>query len=264
MEFTKASTDNTTKRSEPTNYLVFCLLGKVEHDREKLCFSEQWMRCYEILDDFLSDCGTKTIFSDQNFIKIKSIKDRKYPKTDISTAPTGRLMKWSEKNNRSICTKHLETCLKQIETAAQAGLPLQEWVVTQFPAMDTFICFYENEVLARLEKVGNLNRNGPNDFIFRLSGSADVMRGLPANQTLDIFLSERYAALKGSEAIEAFVRKIGQLARAIKIGATTMPIALWEDEQHVNPLIWKNYGDIFKADFKPNPAGHPWTLWDIR
>ena len=63
------------------NYLVFCMLGEVKSDKEKLCFQNQWMKCYTLLDDFLTDCGTKTISSDQTFCKIKSIKDKNYPKT---------------------------------------------------------------------------------------------------------------------------------------------------------------------------------------
>jgi len=243
------------------NYLVFCILGKVKSDKEKLCFLNQWMKCYALLYDFLADCGTKTISSDQTFCKIKSIKDKNYPKITHTKASTGGLMKWSEKNNRDICTKHLETVLKQIETAAQACLPLQEWVVMQFPKIDTFVEFWQNEVLARIEAVNNLNRNGENDFIFRLSGSSDVTRGLPANQSIDIFISQRYAKMKG-EKLDSFVREVGRLANAAKISMTNMPVSIIEKihgVERIRSLIWSTYGDIRKCDFKPNPAGNEWV-----
>ena len=173
-------------------------------------------------------------------------------------------MKWSEKSNRNICTKHLETALKQIETAAQAGLPLQEWVVTQFPQIDTFVEFWQNEVLACIEAVDNLNRNGANDFIFRLSASSDVMRGLPVNQMIDIFVSQRYAERK-EKRVDSFVREVGRLASAIKIAMTNMPIAITEKiygVERIRSLIWSSYGDIFKCDFKLNPSGNEWIIFE--
>jgi hypothetical protein len=257
------------KGNKPENYLVYCILCKVEHDREKLHFLDNWMKCYAVLDKFLSDCSTKTISSDQVFCKIKSIKDKKYPRTSDSKAPTGGLMKWNENNNREICTKHLETLLEQIETAAQVGLPLQEWIVeTQFPEIDTYVKFGHHEVLASIKTAGNLNKADFYDFIFRVSCSPDTMRNCPANQQISIFVSERYVKLKGKEAIETFVREIGQLAHAVKIGTTQMPLFIIERTDSVptgelfNNLIWRDYGDIFNLKFKSNPAGNVLTIFE--
>ena len=264
MDFINKLFSRTGKQDKQEHYLVFCILGKVYRDRDKLHFLDQWMKCYALLDNFLSDCGTKTIFSEQVFCKIKPSKKKGQPKTNYSKAPTGGLMKWDEKNNQKICMGRLETVLKQLETAAQTGLPLQEWIETQYPRMDTFVTFNYHEVLARIEVVNNLNRNGFNDFIFRISCSSDVMRGLPANQQISMFISERYVKNKGKEKIDSFVREVGKLAHAIKIAATNMPISIIEHtsvpgSERINTLIWSDYGDIFNCTFKPNPAGDQWA-----
>ena len=256
------------KHNEQDNYLVYCILGKVEYDRDKLHFLNNWMKCHILLDNFLHDCGTKTISSHQSFCKIKPTKEKGYPKTNHSKAPTGGLMKWSENNSIKICTKHLETVLKQLETAAQSGLPLQEWIETQYPEIDTFTVFNNHEVLARIETTADLNKNGPSDFIFRISSSSDVMRKLPANQQISIFISERYAKIKRSEAIDTFVREIGKLAYAVKIGSTNMPPSIIEHTdivptgKRLKVLMWRDYGDIFNLKFIPNPAGNEWKIFE--
>ena len=108
--------------------------------------------------------------------------------------------------------------------------------------------------------------NGPNDFIFRVSNSSDVMRGLPANQQISIFISERYLKIKGREVVDTFVREVGKLAHAVKIGMTNMPISIIEHTdivprgERLNVLIWRDYGDIFNLKFIPNPAGNEWII----
>lgn len=257
------------KQDKPENYLVYCILGKVEYDRDKLHFLNNWMKCYDLLDKFLCDCDTKKISSNQSFCKIKPTKEKGFPRTSYSNAPTGGSMKWNEKNNRKICATHLEKVLTQLETAAQVGLPLQEWIETQFPEMDTFTVFYKHEVLAKIEAAENPSDTAlTNDFIFRISCSSDVMRGFPANQQISIFISDRYAKIKGNEVISSFVREVGKLAHAVKMGSTHMPLSITEctdtvpGGKRISSLIWRDYGDIFNSNFISNPAGNEWTVFE--
>jgi hypothetical protein len=250
------------------NYLVYCIIGKAGRDRDKLQYLNQWMQCYRLLDDYLMDCATKSVSSEQVFCKIPGVGSDGVPRLNHRGAPTGGLMKWSEKNNRKICEAHLTAQLADIEAALAEGLPLQEWVVAHYPERDTYVDFIGHKVLGRMEAVNELNRNGYNDFIFRLGHSSDVARGFSANQEVNIFISERFAASRGLSGTDVFIRGVAQLAQSVLAGVTQMPLSRCEyrDDiyggKSVTSFIGRDYGahDGNSLAFEPNPAGKEWKI----
>ena len=257
---------NKKGKSDTENYFVYCILGKVEHEREKLQYKEQWMKCYAILNDFLSDCETKSVSSEQVYRKVFAYGDDGYPKVSFKGAPTGGLLKWNEKNNRKICETHLDVLLQEIEEAEKKKESYEDWLKGLFPERNTNIEFWENQVLARIEKTEDLNRNQRDDFILRLYQSAEISLNWPANQAIDILISKKYANIKGEELIAKLIRRIVELSKAVKIGKTEMPAAIYTKEENtyggkrVHSLIGRKYGIAKELKFAPNLAGNNWDI----
>ena len=256
-------------RCHQGDYRLYCILGRAESEREKLQYYSTWMKCYEILDNFLSDCGTRMVQSEQVFCTIRPGKAGCRLQTGFSKADTGGLLPWTEESNHDICLKYLEASLAQVEEASESGLPLQEWIESRYPEKNAFTAFGKHEVLAQIEGADDPNRRGYYDFVFRLSRSSDIIRGLPANQEVNIFISERYAITKDEGTIDAFIRGIMELARAVSVGITRIPLCRIEhstdkpEEKTVIPFIWNDYGDHKNLSFKPNPSGFEWIVMDM-
>lgn len=251
------------KRNDNPIYQVYCIMGYAEREKDKLHYLNQWMKCYPVLNDFLKDCQTKSVSSEQTFRKVRSWDEDGYPAISSKNAPTGGILKWSEKNNRKICETHLEELLRQSEEAEREGISHYEWMQKQFPERDVIINLDYHEIRARLEAVPNLNRYGHNDFIFALSPYASKPSEQIPNQQITIFISDRYLKNKRQEDIDNFIRQIGIMANAVKIGKTRMPAAIDEKGQHgqivMKSLIHHNYSILPTCDFRANPKGE-WTV----
>ncbi|MDR2951488.1 MAG: hypothetical protein LBV71_20045 [Prevotella sp.] len=251
------------KRNDNPVYHVYCIMGRAEREKDKLHYLNQWMKCYPVLDDFLKDCQTKSVSSEQTFRKVSSWSEDGYPAISIKNAPTGGILKWSEKNNRKICETHLEELLRQSEEAEKEGISHYDWMQKQFPERNVIINLDSHKIRARMEAVPNLNRYGHNDFIFILSPYASKPADQIPNQQITMFICDRYMKSKNQEEVDNFVRQIAIMANAIKIGKTRMPAAINEKNQHgqteMKSLINRHYGIPPTCSFRPNPAGE-WTV----
>lgn len=240
-------------------YQLYCIMGYIDNERNKLQYLDQWMKCYPILDDFMKDCQTKSVSSEQTFRQVTSWSDDGFPQVNIKTAPTGGTLKWGEKNNRKICETHLEELLLQTEQAQKEGISHYDWMQKQFPERDVIINFDRHQVRGRMEAVANLNRYGVNDFIFMLSPYATKPNEHVPNQRINIYITERYVKTVGQEKVDEFVRKIASMAGAVKVGKTRLPASVNEKNQQgktvTKTLIWRDYSLPSTCSFLPNPAG---------
>lgn len=108
--------------TQSSQYTAFCILGKVEKERDKLQYLKQWMKCFEILDNFLSNCPQKSSQSEQVFDKILVFDKKGIARLTFKNAPIGGIQQWNESNNRKICTLYLEKMLNEKEAIEKQGL----------------------------------------------------------------------------------------------------------------------------------------------
>ena len=270
MGLLKKLKDEETLRYYQGNYRFYCILGRAASEKDKLQYYNTWMKCYDILDKFLADCETRLVQSEQVFCRLKPGKSGRRLQTAFSKADTGGLLPWVRESHQDICLKYLEAALGVIEEAEEKGLPLREWVEAGYPKRDSYTAFVKHEALARMKEGDTPDDHGYYDFVFRLSHSSDVIRGLPANQEVSVFISERYAGTKDGAEIDKLIRDIMRLARAVKVGVTRIPLCRIEyslnkqpDAKIVIPFIWNDYGDHKNLSFKPNPSGAEWAVMDL-
>lgn len=255
-----------TELTIDSEYTTYCILGKVEQERDKLQYQKQWMQCYQLLDAFLLDCPKKSVESDQDFQKILGFDKKGIAKVTYKKAPTGGKLAWNESNNRKICTLYLEEMLNEKETIEKQGLHYGDWLHKQFPERDTSISFFDNVVCGYLDENINIKKDQQMDFLFTLSHSLHVETFKVFNQEINVYISERYKALKSEDEVDNFIKNIGKLSFAVKIGKTKMPYQIREYKDgrlsRVENLVGRGYGFGQSLEFKNNPT-HDWiTIYE--
>lgn len=249
-----------------SQYTAYCILGKVEKEGDKLQYLNQWMKCYELLTGFLSDCPQKSIESDQMFQKTLHYDKNGTARVTHKKAPTGGIQQWNEKNNKKICTLYLEDMLKEKETVEKEGLNYGEWLKQQFPTRDTSVIFFNNTVCGYLATDANIKKYEQMDFLFTLSHSLHVETSKVFNQEINIYISDRLTKTKTEDVIDKLVKNIGDLSFAVKIGKTKMPYQLREYNNgqlsRIDGLVGRSYGFGQSLEFKKNPTNEWTTIFE--
>lgn len=256
-----------TELTIDTEYTAYCILGKVNHECDKLQYLKQWMQCYQLLDDFLLDCPKKSVESDQDFQKILGFDKKGIAKVTYKKAPTGGKLTWNKSNNRKICTLYLEEMLNEKETIEKRGLHYGDWINKQFPERDTSISFFDNVVCGYLDESINIKKDQQMDFLFTLSHSLHVETFRVFNQEINIYISDRYKALKSENEISNFIKDIGKLSCAVKIGKTKMPYQIQEYKDgrlsRIENLVGRGYGFGQSLEFKSNSTNEWETIYKL-
>lgn len=241
----------------------YCILGKAEELLQGLEYPDNWMKCYEVIDKFIKGLPRKSIHSEQMKNRILKIEKNGVPRITFKNAPLGGVLTWNRKNNEKICTLYLNEQIDDINQAKACGLSYGDWQIKQFPQRDTYIYFHRNTINGSLSK--DVNIRNPlvgyyPDFIFDMPGcgdpSNDHISNFKAHIEVYIYISERYADIKGEQEIEEFVMEMAKLANSIKVGkAKSVWCREWIDEfgdNHLENLIWGSRADRRTLEYSAN------------
>lgn len=243
-------------------WYCYCILGKVEELLQGLEYPDNWMKCYEVIDKFIKDLPRKSIHSEQMKKRILKIKKNGVPSITCKNVPLGGVLTWNRKNNEKICTLYLNKQIDDINQAKACELSYGDWQIKQFPNA-THIYFHRNTVNGSLSK--DVNIRNPlvgyyPDFIFIMPSCVDPsnnhISNFKAHIEVYIYISERYADIKGKQEIEEFVMEMAKLANAIKVGkAKSVWCREWIDEfgdNHLENLIWGSRADRCTLEYSAN------------
>lgn len=249
-----------------SNYISYCILGKVLFERDKLQYLNPWMKCFDLLDDLLSDCKTKQLHSEQLFQTITKINKDGQLRYKYKLAPTGGKQKWNKNNNEKICKKYLEDKLQEIEEYEKLGLSYYEGIINSYPQKKSHVVFLSHDIYANIDNTVKIGGNEFYDFFFLLSQSLDIKTNEVYNQEINIQISERYAKMKEPEVIDKFIQQIGKLSFAVKIAKTSIPYMTIEkrigqsDIKHV--LVGRGYGFGQSLTLQNNPTNEWITIFE--
>lgn len=108
----------------------------------------------------------------------------------------------------------------------------------------------------------NIKKDQQVDFLFTLSHSLHIETFKVFNQEINVYISERYKALKSEDEVDNFIKNIGKLSFVVIIGKTKMPYQIREYKDgrlsRVENLVGRGYGFGQSLEFKKNPTNE-WT-----
>lgn len=110
-------------------WYCYCILGKVNAKAASLHYLDDWMKCYELLDDFLQDCTTKSLRSEQTKEVILKIAKDGFHRRTYKKVPTGGILKWNKRNNQKICKLYLQEQLEEIIAVEKTGKDYYDWII---------------------------------------------------------------------------------------------------------------------------------------
>lgn len=214
-----------TELNENSQWYCYCILGKVKSKAESMHYLNNWMKIYQILDEFLQDCPQKYITSEQLKETILKIGKDGYPNTTHKKAPTGGKLKWNEQNNRKICTLYLQEQLEEIIEVEKTGKDYYDLRIEQFPIRNTWIDFDGNTVEGYLGTDDNTKKkkNVFPDFMLTLSPTFNPNKATKVNFETQIYISERYTLRKGMDKVDEFIKQFLKVTNIVKIGVTKTP-----------------------------------------
>ncbi len=208
-----------------SKWFCYVILGKVDSKKESLHYLVNWMQCFYLIDDFLEDCPSKSLISEQTKERIIKIDKNFVPQERTTKAPTGGILQWNQKNNEKICTLYLQDQYIEIIEIEKNGKDYYDWLIDQFPSRDLSIKFHSNCICGYLSDNIDIKKTSGifPDFLLTLSPTFNPNKKINANTELQIYISERYLKMKGIANVDNFVREIGKIAKAIKIGRALIP-----------------------------------------
>ena len=253
-----------------SKWLCYCILGKVGNKRESLHYLENWIKLFYLIDDFLKDCPSKSLISEQTKEVILKLDKSGIPRTTSKNVPTGGVLQWNEKNNRKICQLYLQEQYKEILAVEKDGVDYYDWLIEQFPTRNSWIKFDRNYIHGYLSEDINIKKtaNVFPDFLFQLSPTFNPNKVANANTEIQIYISDRYFMKKGVLVIDKFAKDIGEIANAVIIGKALTPY----QKNYINKpgtnsvrgYVSYNYADREKLLFSKIGIDDWETLYDLR
>lgn len=217
-------------------FTCFVILGNSNTERDQIYAKNQWLKVYNLLDNFFCRYKLKASIKSEQWINHVKKIDKKGWRVKIKGIPTGGIQKWSKKANGKVCTEQMEKHFDLIDLAQSNGLEWYEFIEEKFPEINQYYQFHETRIDAYLDHDVNIKHQYAGDFHLWIRKSLYPNKFW--NQEISFWISESLG-LQSEKELLNLIKEINKVAYGVKVAK-----AKFYDQVNEDSSVYSRFGSM--------------------